>query len=131
MAYAQTMPGTPFPALDELARLLEEQAEALLHGHADLLPALARELHRRLTNLQTLAAHMAWTPEARERLATLRVRAHANQVMAARRQVDVQKSLDALGAHAPRLQNAQAQQVYGNAGGMGLGGVRGQALGRA
>jgi len=121
----------PHPALDDLARLLEEQAQALLHGHADLLPGLGRELHRRLALLQAAAARMAWTAEARERLAWLRLRAQSNQVLLSRRLVEVQKSLEALSRGVPLLRETQTQQLYARAGQMGAPAWRPQALASA
>jgi hypothetical protein len=107
------MKDTASAALVELERLLDRQVDAIRQGDADALPALAEQLRQRLGQL---AAGRTLAPGCRPALASLMQRAGASQAMLARRQRDVERSLKALTAGMPGLQDMQALRVYGASG---------------
>ncbi len=109
---------SPFDAaLAAVDGLLDEQAQAVLNGEADALAALSQLLASRLATLRAVAGRMA-APETQQRLHALQSRAQANFEMIARRQVDVQRSLDALGRSDASLQTSQAARTYAMSGAM-------------
>jgi hypothetical protein len=103
-------------SLDALEQLLGRQADAIRSGDADALPALAEQLQQRLGSLAAQVRGRSLPPAWRERLLALIERAQASRSMLARRQLDVGRSLDALAAGSPRLQELQARRVYAASG---------------
>lgn len=123
------MPATPAlkapAAVAQLTALLGEHGDAILHGRADELPALHRAIQAGLRQL-VVSGWRIRSPQDRVWLQTLLQTTQACQTMLARRQLDVQQSLDALGAGSAALQEAQAQRLYAPAGRMGAPVLRGQ-----
>ena len=109
------MTGTLDAALDALDTLLDEQAQAVLEGHADALAPLSATLNSRLAALR-LAVTRLPSEAQQARLRALHSRARANLEMLNRRQLDVQRSLDALGNGNTLLQDGQNNRVYAAAG---------------
>jgi hypothetical protein len=105
--------------LDELDRLLGQQAQAIRQGDADALPALAEQLQQRLGLLARGTRGQPLPQAWRARLQALIRRAHGSQSALARRQHDVERSLAALAANLPGLQQLQAGRVYGAGGTLG------------
>jgi hypothetical protein len=123
------MPATPAlkppAAVAQLTALLAEHGDAILHGRADELPALHRAIQAGLRQL-VVSGWRIRSPQDRVWLQTLLQTTQASQTMLARRQMDVQQSLDALSAGSPALQEAQNQRLYAHAGRMGAPVLRGQ-----
>ncbi|WP_298927237.1 hypothetical protein [uncultured Ramlibacter sp.] len=114
-------------ALDALPYLLDQQAQAVLDGQADALPGLSVILNSRLAALRASITRLP-TPEQQDRLRALHGRARANQDMLNRRQLDVQRAIDALGQGDPLLQSAQSNRVYAAAGMLTAPAVRGRGF---
>ena len=118
-------------ALAELERLLCRHTQAIAQGDADALPALAEQLRQRLALLASATRGQpqphTWTPQLR----SLIQRARASQSVLARRQHDVERSLKALAAGLPGLQELQARRVYGANGTLGAAGWRSRGFERA
>ena len=116
----------PAPSLlDALGALLDRQAQAILEGRADDLAPLDAAIQMGLRQL----AASGWRPRNPAEVAALRAlqqRARAGQAMLARRQMDVQQVLDALGQGSESLQHTQSQRLYASAGRMGAPVLRGQ-----
>lgn len=127
------MPGmnTQAATLDDIAQLLDQQAQAVLDGHADALPALARALNAQLARLVAEFGRSALPPSERVRLRELHTRVWATLEMLNRRLRDTQRSLDALSRGNAVLQAAQANRVYAAAGQLAAPAWRSQALARA
>ncbi len=113
-------------AVARLTTLLAQHGDAILHGHADELPAMHQAIQ---TGLRQLVAS-GWRIRSRDDrlwLQHLLKTTEASQTMLARRQLAIQQSLDALGASSAALQEVQAQRLYASAGRMGAPVLRGQA----
>ena len=113
-------------AVAQLTELLAQHGDAILHGRADALPALHQAIQ---TGMRQLVAS-GWrirSPQDRLWLQNLLRTTEASQTMLARRQLQVQQSLDALGNGSAALQEVQAQRLYARAGRMGAPALRGQA----
>lgn len=113
--------------LDELASVLDAQQAAILDGRVDDLPDSANAVNRTLKRCLSTPQHFG-QQSTRARLHTLLARARANGDMLTQRQLDIQRSLDALGATNPLLKDVQTQRVYGAAGGYGPPTLRGRAF---
>lgn len=125
------MAGSPLDtALDALDRLLEEQAAAMLGGNADALAPLAASLNRQLAAVRSTLNGLPSEPQ-QTRLRALHSRARANNTILSRRQIAVQRALDALGQGDSQLQDAQSNRVYAAAGRMSSPAVRGRAFAQA
>lgn len=118
-------------SLDELEQLLDRQAEAIRRGDADALPALAEQLQQRLGLLARGARGRPLPPTWPLRLLSLIQRGEASRAMLVRRQQDVERSLNALAAGLPGLQELQARRVYGASGTLAASAWRGSGFERA
>ena len=118
------------PLVEAISRLLAQQAQAIHDGRADDLPALAHLLAQHMALMRSVRAGSA-TPAWRIALQELQQRAAANLDMLNRRQRDVQRSLDALGAGSALLQHNQNNRVYAAAGMLSAGPLRGQSYATA
>ncbi len=119
-----------FHALDALEHLLGRQADTIRRGDADALPALAEQLKQQLGVLAREARGRHLPPAWRLRLLPLIERAQASQALLARRQHDVERSLDALAAALPRLQELRTRRVYGASGTLAAPAWRGRGFER-
>ncbi len=125
------LPASPGEALlAGLSALLERQAQALLEGRADELPALDASIRQGLLALRrgAQAGVPLGSPQV---LVELQQQAAANQAMLQRRAGEVQQRLAALGAGSARFEDARARNTYAPVGGLASAGQRGQALARA
>lgn len=113
-------------AIGGLAELVERQGDAILHGHADELPALNQAIQAHLRHLAA-SGWRARSPQERAAVIALQQQTQAAQTMLARRQLGVQQALDALGSGSESLQETQAQRLYARAGRMGASVLRGQS----
>lgn len=116
--------------LDELARVLDAQQAALLDGRVDDLSGYAAAVNSTLNRCLSTPQHFR-LPGTRARLQKLLARARANGDMLTQRQLDIQRSLDALGSTTPLLKDVQTQRVYAAAGGYGTPALRGKAFATA
>ena len=118
-------------ALDALGQLVGHQADTIRRGEADALPALSEQLQQQLGALARAARGRNLPPDWRPRLLALIDRAQSSQFMLARRQHDVERSLDALAAALPGLRELRARRVYGASGTLAAPAWRGRGFERA
>lgn len=121
------LPGLrPSAAVSQLTALLERHGDIILHGRADELPAV----HQAIQDAMRQLVASGWrirSHEDRRWLQTLLQRTQSSQSMLARRQLDVQQSLDALSVGSAALHEAQSQRLYAAAGRLGMPVLRGRA----
>lgn len=101
--------------LDSVELLLESQRTLVLEGVADALPVLSTSLSQALGQLLAYAG----TPEMaaqRSRVESVQKQALTVGLLLNRRQSDVRRALDALGASHATLAAMQTQRVYAPAG---------------
>lgn len=111
-------------ALDALEQVLAEQAQALLGGDADALPALARRVQDQLAQVLRTSAGQPVPASLRPRVGRLLQRARANEISVLRRQQETEAALAVLASANPSLQDLQARRVYGESAAFGAPGYR-------
>lgn len=118
-------------ALAALEPLLQRQGTALREGDADALAAASMLMRQPLAVLARHARTATLPAAWRARLESMAAQAEAARTMLARRSLDVDRSLSALGASAARLQDRELRGVYGQPRGFSGGALRSGAFERA
>jgi hypothetical protein len=118
-------------ALAALEPLLTLQADALRDGDAEALGPLTTALRPQLAVLARVLARGPLPAGLRPRIVALSAQCEAAQTLLARRALDVEQSLAALGAGQERTQDLKLRGTYGATGAMGAGTWRSGAVEKA
>ncbi|MBC7602715.1 MAG: hypothetical protein H7255_08660 [Ramlibacter sp.] len=117
--------------LQALQSVLERHANCLNEGDADALASLGASMRQILTRVARSCAMPNLPPEGRELLAQLSARTQRLQVMLARRALQVDGALNAMGSVHEGLRRSQGSRTYASGGAMSAGALHMRGFERA